>query len=76
MFMNAQSIKDLILSLTQDIEFNYNNVNGSIIPLSHDDISMSYGDTNKSYNDVDILLKDPFFNGKSLNEIAREIEII
>lgn len=69
-------MKNLILSLTQDIEFIYNDVNGSIIPLSHDDISMSYGDKNKNYKSVDSLLSDPFFNGKSLNDIVEKIEIM
>ncbi len=73
--MNAKSIKNLILSLTQDIEFSYNNVDGSIIPLSRDNISMSYGDANKNYKDVDTLLNDPFFNGKSLSDIVSDIEI-
>lgn len=74
--MDAGSIKNLILSLTQDVEFIYDNVNGSIIPLSTDNISVSYGDKNKNYKDIDDLLADPFFNGKSLNDIADKIEIM
>ena len=75
MKLNATDLKNLILTLVQDIVFHYDGVTGCISPWNATRIDMSYGDFFKKYSDVDSLMSDTIFNGKSLNEIADEIEI-
>lgn len=73
--MNAKQLKKLILSLTQDIEFEYNGKHGCICPFRKDNISMVYDDTSKDYTDVEYVMTDRVFNGLSLNDICENIEI-
>lgn len=73
--MNAEKLKKLILSLTQDIEFEYLGVQGCICPFQRDNISVAYGDMTKDYTDVDEMMNDPIFSGKSLTEVCGQIEL-
>lgn len=73
--MDSKELRDWIDSLTDDIEFLYNGVFGSICPTSRTDISVSYGDYEKTHDSIDAAMNDPFINGKSLNEISNKIEI-
>lgn len=73
--MNAADLKDWIMSLTQDIEFYYNGVHCLINPYNHHKFYMGYKDIDKYYTDIDDLMSDPVFEGKSLNEIAEQIEL-
>lgn len=72
--MKAKKLKDWILSLTDDIEFEYSGISGSICPFSLDNISVTYAGKTKDYDNIDDVMSDNFFNGKSLNEISEQIE--
>lgn len=71
--MKAEELKKWILSLEQDIEFEYKGIIGSICPFSKNDISLSFLDICKDYEDVDELMEDKIINGKSLNELSEEL---
>lgn len=74
--MTPKELKEEILSLTYDIQFEYKGVNGLVMPYSKNDIVLCYGDSSQQYTDIDIVMSDKFFNGKSLNEISSEITYI
>jgi len=75
--MNAKDLKTRVDSLTQDISFIFNGIECSIIPINRENISVSYGEHRvKDYGDSNAMMEDPFWDGKSLNEIAGEIELI
>ena len=72
--MTPEQLREEILSLTYDIQFEYKDVNGLIMPYSDDDFMLCYGDNSKSYTDIDDVMSDKFFDGKSLSEISQEVE--
>ena len=73
--MTNKQVKNEILSLTYDIQFGYNGVDGLIMPYSKNSFDVSYKDVDKHYTDIDELMNDKIFDGKSLNEISEEIVI-
>lgn len=70
--MNAQELRDWIDSLTDDIEFQYKGVWGSICPFSRENISVSYGDKERTFSSVDELMDTPFVDGKPMKDICDE----
>lgn len=70
--MNAQELRDWIDSLTDDIEFQYKGVWGSICPFSRENISVSYGDKERTFSSVDELMDTPFVGGKPMKDICDE----
>ena len=72
--MNKQELKDWIDSLTQDIDFEYLGISGSICPFSHSDISLCYGGKEQSFPSVDAVMNEPFFEGKSLSQICEKMK--
>jgi hypothetical protein len=71
--MKPSKLKEWILSLTDDIEFEYLGVFGSICPINHKNISVTYNSITKDYDNIDEVMADKFFNGKSLNEISDQL---
>ena len=72
--MTAKQLMDEIDTGMYDIEFEYKGVHGAICPFSRTNISIAYGDNEKTLDSVDAVMNEPFFNGKSLAEICSEIE--
>ena len=70
--MSAQELRDWIDSLTDDIEFQYKGVWGSICPFSRENISVSYGDKERTFSSVDELMDTPFVDGKPMKDICDE----
>lgn len=71
--MKPDDLKALILSLTQDILFEYQGKSVCINPWSNKKIDVGFGDDGKIYTDIDDLMTDKFFNGKSLTEISEQL---
>ncbi len=74
--MTSQDLKDLILSLSQDVIFNFKGETACINPWNEHKFEVGYGDISKAYNDIDILMSDNIYSGMSLNEISEQIELI
>lgn len=75
MKLNSEEIKKLILSLVQDVVFEYENKTCCINPWSRTKFEVGYNDIVKIYSDIDDLMNDTIFDGRSLSDIADEIEI-
>lgn len=73
--MSADKLKKLIISLTQDIEFEYNGIKGAICPFSHSSFSVSFGDEEKAYNNIDDVMKTTIIGGEPLEKIAHKLII-
>jgi hypothetical protein len=67
-------LKNTILSMTTDIEFMYKDKLGSVCPFARDDISVTYNGVTHDFGNVDAALSAPVFAGRSLTEIADEID--
>lgn len=77
--MTAKDIKDTILEFTNDVIFYYGDESACIVPIcknSIDSFRVGWRDNVKTYDSIESLMSDPFFDGKSLNEIAGEIELL
>ena len=72
--MRANELYDWIDSLTQDIVFQYHGVWGSICPFSRTNISVSYGDQEKTFDSIDAVLESTIVSGRPLKEICEQIE--
>lgn len=73
--MTAIEIKDYVGSLVSHITFEYNNKNCGVDPFRKDCFEMWYGNEVMTATSIDEVLTTPFFEGKSLNEIANVIEL-
>lgn len=73
--MNATQLRRLIDDLSQDIDFIYKGVDGSICPFSRDNISLCYDGQELTVGSVDEAMSTPFIQGKSLNEVCDDLAI-
>ena len=70
--MKPKELASDIGSLMQDIEFQYKGVWGAICPFSRSDISVAYGEQEKTFDSVDAVMNEPFIDGKPIKEICEE----
>ncbi len=68
--MKAENLKDWIDSLTQDISFVYLGIEGAICPFSRTDISVVYGDEERTFYSIDEVMNQPFITNKPLKDIC------
>lgn len=73
--MKPKDLKKLILSLTQDVVFEYDGAVACINPWNEAKIEVGYDDSTKIYDDIDDVMNDPFYHGKSLQEISKQLNI-
>lgn len=73
--MKPKDLKELILSLTQDVVFEYDGAVACINPWNEAKIEVGYDDNTKTYHNIDDVMNDPFYHGKSLQEISEQLSI-
>ena len=73
--MKPENLKELILSLTQDVIFEYDGAIACINPWNEAKIEVGYGDKMKTYDNINDVMSDTFYHGKSLQEISEQINI-
>ena len=73
--MKPEKLKELILSLTQDVIFEYDGAVACINPWNETRIEVGYDDKMKTYDNIDDVMSDPFYHGKSLQEISEQLNI-
>nr|DAG52956.1 MAG TPA: hypothetical protein [Caudoviricetes sp.] len=73
--MNPKNLKELILSLTQDVVFEYDGAVACINPWNAKKIEVGYDDKMKTYDNIDDVMNDPIYHGKSLQEISEQLSI-
>lgn len=72
--MKPDKLKALILSLTRDVTFTYNGKYACINPFSSSKFEVSFDNVGKDYTDIDALMSDKFYDGKTLIEICEIAE--
>ena len=76
MIMNANELKEFIASGSTTVVFMYNgkhaciDMNGTV-----NDFDAGFGDEVRRYHSIDDVMNDKLYDGKSLNEIAEEIDV-
>lgn len=73
--MSAKELFDWIDSLSQDIDFEYHGKSGSICPFSRSDISLCYNGEEVTVHSVEAAMREPFIDGRSLEELAEDLQI-
>ena len=73
--MSAKDLRDWIESLTDDIEFRFNGLFGSICPFNRHDIALCYNGIAVTAHSIDEAMSTPFIGGKSLDEISDQLDI-
>lgn len=71
--MKATELKKQIISLAQDIEFRYKNVDGSICPFSRENIAVSYGENYFNFTDIEELMKATILDGEAIQDVCENI---
>lgn len=75
------TLEEFVRNLTEEYgtaEFEYNGKRCGVEPESPDSstpYTMWYGDAWEDYDDIDELLSDGFFDGKSLRDIFSSIDV-
>lgn len=76
--MTVLELRDELSQGRTDYEFVYRDKRGSICPFNHPNglfsADVSYGGVFNTYYTLDELMSAPFLDGKSLAEVAKEIE--
>ncbi|WP_312503955.1 hypothetical protein [Lacrimispora sp.] len=76
--MKKDDLKQIIADCCNDIVFSYNNVPSGITSEVENRIPTFqawHGEDIKEYGSIDDVMNDPFYSGKSLNDLAESIEI-
>lgn len=73
--MKPEKLQELILSLTQDVTFEFEGEYACINPYNAGKIEVGYGDTVKTYSSITNVMEDKFFHGKALKDICHLLEI-
>ena len=72
--MTAQQIKDIIMSFLNDVMLDYPDHDMIFInPFNENKFELSYDDISKTYDNIDDLMTDRIFDGKTLIEIAPQL---
>ena len=73
--MRRKELEKLILSLSQDVLFDFEGKSACINPWNPQKIEVGYGDMVKTYDCIEDVMEDKFYHGKSLNEICEKLDI-
>lgn len=71
--MMAEKIKNRLKELCSHMTFEYNGKDCGVDPISHAEFVMWCGDKDTTVKSIDEVMAKPFFDGKSLSEIAEVI---
>lgn len=76
--MNKENLRDIILECCNDVTFVYNGKKSGVTstvknyePTFH----AWHGDFTKDYKDIDSLMNDNIYSGKSINDLVDEVTI-
>ena len=74
--MSITHLKNIIAECCNDVLFTYNGKKSGVTAEVEDSVptfQVWHGSDIKEYSDVDVLMADKFFSGKSLNDLADEL---
>ncbi len=73
--MKPDQLKELILSLTQDVTFEFEGEYACINPYNEKKIEVGYGNDVKTYQNVEDVMNDKIFHDKALKDICSSLQI-
>ena len=75
--MTLRNLKKIISDCCNDVIFTYNEKMSGVTSEVHNRIptfQVWHGDSIKEYSDVDEVLTDKFYSGKSINELIKIVD--
>ncbi|MBQ3337495.1 MAG: hypothetical protein IJG80_08840 [Selenomonadaceae bacterium] len=73
--MTATALKEQISKMYSHILFEYDGKDCGVDPLARNEIVVWFGEKNLTAHSVDEAMQVKLFDSKSLNDIAKEIEV-
>ncbi len=76
--MNKDELRQILSECYNDISFSYKGLPSGVTSEVHNYVptyQVWHGDDVKEYDNVDEVMNDKFYSGKSLNDLAKEVEI-
>lgn len=76
--MSKDKLRQILSECCNDISFSYRGVKSGVTVEVRDYIPTYqawYGDDTREYGNIDEVMDDKFYNGKSLNDLVKEVEI-
>lgn len=76
--MKKDELKQIIFDCCNDIVFSYNNMPSGVTSEVENSIPTFqawHGEEIREYSSIDDVMNDPFYSGKSLNDLAEKIDI-
>ena len=75
--MTIEMLKEILSDCCNDITFMYKGVHSGITVTVHDYVptyQVWYGNKMKEYGEIDNVINDKFYGGKSLNELVNVVD--
>lgn len=76
--MNKDELRQILSECCNDISFSYKGLPSGVTSEIHNYVATYqawHGDDVKEYDNVDEVMNDKFYSGKSLNGLVKEVEI-
>ena len=76
--MNNDELRQILSECCNDISFSYRGLSSGVTVEVHNYVPTYqawHGDDVKEYDNVDKVMNDKFYSGKSLNDLVKEVEI-
>lgn len=76
--MTSEKLKSIIIECCNDVSFDFNGKPcgvTSTVDDSRPTFQIWYGDKTKEFGNVEDLMNDDFFDGKSLNNLCEKLDI-
>lgn len=74
--MTAKQIKDRINEFCCCFEFEYKGKRGGVDPISRERFEVFYGGEGETVDSIDKVMKTPFIDGKRIEDVLGDLEII
>lgn len=75
--MTRQELKNIIADCCNDVMFTYNGKKSGVTSEVHNSIptfQVWYGSKTKEYDNVDDVMSDKFYDGKSINDLMNDVK--
>ena len=75
--MTKQELKNIISDCCNDVVFTYNGKKSGITSEVHNSIptfQVWHGNETKEYDNVDDVVSDKFYSGKSINDLMNDVD--
>ena len=75
--MTTQELKSIIADCCNDVVFTYNGKKSGITSVVHNSVptfQVWFGSETKEYDNVDDVMSDKFYDGKSINDLIHDVD--